>query len=1024
MSIEQYIYSPKFHNNKIYYISNNDIWVYNQNLAFSYNLNLGIIRKLHIYGNNLFFEAGNEKVYEIYQINLSNNKLIRLTYLGENSSIQFISSNNNFLGFTSSLNSFNQTKLYILDLNTNKYKKVNNINSQHIKPLNNRGEFKDIDEYINHLNNTYLLVTPPYQNFQTWNKYNGGMKSEFFILNKKTISKLKINNNFTHPCVYNDFLYFIRESKKGSEIVKYPIKKSKIDITKAKTILSTNHIIHDFDIDKQENIIFSIRGSIFINNINNKIKTNPNLLNNLTPKSYYIFDYINSVAIDDYENDILIESRGRVFKRKPWKSGVTALKPGKALKLRDPDSFSKNKVIVIGENVNNDCFIIYNKSNLKPSEYIRFDYDFHIIDYIVSSNSKYIVFSTNKNDIYLYIYKEKKLIKIDFSEYRNIEDISISENEKLISYTKYITHLTSNIFIYEIDEGIKHTISQDIFSDFAGEFSDNGRYFVYLSSREMNPSFDSFQNSINYTLTYKPMFIDLTDKPIIPIHDKIKYENNKFKYSLDNLTARVFQLPLAEKNYQKISMYENKLYILSDKFLNLAKSKSYDKSDKLKPKLEIYNLDTNEKNTIEREVEYFELLTNSKKMVLFYPDEIRLVNIDDELSDEMSYSEKDGWIDLNQGNILIDQNDEWNYLFLEMFRLQKLYFWKQNNINWDDLLNIYKNEIKKVSNRYELSLLIKDFFGKLSSSHLFDFHYTYDDGRYDVAKLGCSLIFEKQKVIINEIFKGYSWDFEKKSLLNNYKYKELSGSQIISINGNKINTKDSLGKYLIYNIDKEIEIELEKANKKIKLISKPLNSIDHLLEQNYIDNNKKYISANSKNSIGYIFIPDMTEYGYSQFIKQFIQQMKYENLIIDIRGNSGGFVSDIIIQKLKNKVIGWDQSINDLAPHPYPEEAVLGNIVLITDRYCSSDGEIFAYAFRKYNLGKIVGEVTWGGTVGINPRFSLIDGSYITHPEFNFLTSSKKSFENIGVKPDYLINIEDSKQDCDIFIDKAIEILS
>ena len=67
----------------------------------------------------------------------------------------------------------------------------------------------------------------------------------------------------------------------------------------------------------------------------------------------------------------------------------------------------------------------------------------------------------------------------------------------------------------------------------------------------------------------------------------------------------------------------------------------------------------------------------------------------------------------------------------------------------------------------------------------------------------------------------------------------------------------------------------------------------------------------------------------------------------------------------------------------------------------ASGGDIFSYFFKVYKLGPLIGERTWGGVRGIRGNFPLMDGGYITRPEFaRYGMDSKWVVENRGVDPD------------------------
>src|SRR5260370_35786334 len=61
--------------------------------------------------------------------------------------------------------------------------------------------------------------------------------------------------------------------------------------------------------------------------------------------------------------------------------------------------------------------------------------------------------------------------------------------------------------------------------------------------------------------------------------------------------------------------------------------------------------------------------------------------------------------------------------------------------------------------------------------------------------------------------------------------------------------------------------------------------------------------------------------------------------------------------------------------------------------------------FKRYKLGPLIGERTWGGVRGIRGNIPLMDGGYITRPEFSLYgLDSKWVIENRGVQPDVVVD--------------------
>ena len=115
-----------------------------------------------------------------------------------------------------------------------------------------------------------------------------------------------------------------------------------------------------------------------------------------------------------------------------------------------------------------------------------------------------------------------------------------------------------------------------------------------------------------------------------------------------------------------------------------------------------------------------------------------------------------------------------------------------------------------------------------------------------------------------------------------------------------------------------------------------------------------------------------------------------------------GHISQLVVEKLARRVIGWELG-RGIQPVSYPQEARRGPLVMVSDEFAGSDGDIVTAAIRVLGLGPVVGTRTWGGVIGIEgvPGHELVDGTHMTVPRFAF---SFEDFgwgvENYGVEPD------------------------
>jgi tricorn protease len=140
--------------------------------------------------------------------------------------------------------------------------------------------------------------------------------------------------------------------------------------------------------------------------------------------------------------------------------------------------------------------------------------------------------------------------------------------------------------------------------------------------------------------------------------------------------------------------------------------------------------------------------------------------------------------------------------------------------------------------------------------------------------------------------------------------------------------------------------------------------------------------------------------GWAHFHRDLRVEMACDALVVDVRANRGGHVSELVVEKLARRIMGWDMP-RWMSPSTYPKDAPRGPVVALADENAGSDGDMVTAAIRMLGLGPVVGTRTWGGVIGIGDAFTLVDGTEMTVPRYAiWLNGFGWGVENHGVDPD------------------------
>jgi tricorn protease len=382
----------------------------------------------------------------------------------------------------------------------------------------------------------------------------------------------------------------------------------------------------------------------------------------------------------------------------------------------------------------------------------------------------------------------------------------------------------------------------------------------------------------------------------------------------------------------------------------------------------------------------------------------------------------------------VDLRQEWNQIFNECWRQMKYFFYAPNmhGVDWEAMKARYKPLAEAVSHRADLTYVIGEMIGELNVGH------TYVGGgdmprpeRIPVGMLGAKFKRDAKSGFykISKILKGENWNRSLRSPLTDVGINVKEGEYLISINGKLTNKMADMYEVLINTAGKQVTLGVnskpeKKGSREVVVV--PVRDELSLFYYNWVQTNMEKVNKATKGKVGYIHVPDMGRRGLNEFVKQFYPQLRKKALIIDVRGNGGGNVSPMLIERLRREIAMIDMS-RDTIPGPNPEAILLGPKVCLIDEFSASDGDLFPFRFKKHKLGKLIGKRTWGGVVGIRGSLPLVDGGSLMKPEFASYSVDGKEWiiEGHGVEPDIYVDNDPAKEyaGVDEQLNKAIEVI-
>jgi tricorn protease len=231
-----------------------------------------------------------------------------------------------------------------------------------------------------------------------------------------------------------------------------------------------------------------------------------------------------------------------------------------------------------------------------------------------------------------------------------------------------------------------------------------------------------------------------------------------------------------------------------------------------------------------------------------------------------------------------------------------------------------------------------------------------------------------------------------------------AGDEVVAVDGRPVDPVHGPGPLLAGTVGKPVELTVRAASaaEPRQVVVVPLRDERRLRYQDWVAGRRRQVRELSDGRLGYLHIPNMVGEGWADFHRDLHTEMRFDALVMDVRGNGGGHISQLVVEKLARRLIAWETG-RGYRPVSYPMDARRGPVVTLADEFAGSDGDIVTAAIKLLGLGPVVGTRTWGGVIGIEgiPGYELVDGSHMTVPRFAFWFEEYGwSVENYGVDPD------------------------
>ena len=654
--------------------------------------------------------------------------------------------------------------------------------------------------------------------------------------------------------------------------------------------------------------------------------------------------------------------------------------------------------------------------------------------------------------------QQKKPVKVDKDLYWGaFSDLAPawSPDSKWLAYAKRLKNFMSAIHLYSLADGKSTQVTDGMSDSKHPVFDKDGKYLYFTASTDSGPSMQPDLHSFTRPLT-RSVYLTVLGKdqpsPLAPESDEEKPAEEKkpeekkpeakpkppekveVKIDFANLSQRILALPLPPRRY--VGLQTGKAGVL---FALEAPAPA--PGSEAGVTVHRFDLKSRKSDVAIGGVRFFEIAQNGEKM-LYRQGERWVIAAPRPMPTGAGAAPppppsppaggaSDNTLKTDGIEVRVAPRAEWNQIYHEVWRVERDFFYDPgfHGLDLAAAEKKYAPYLEHIGSRSDLNYLMAEMLGELTIGHLgVGGGDTPEVKRVATGLLGADYKIENGRYRFERVYNGENWNPQLKAPLTQPGVNVVAGEYLLAVNGRELRATDNVYSFFEGAAGKSVVLRVgpdpSGANSR-EITVVPVASESGLRNLAWIEDNRRKVDQMTNGRVAYIYMPDTSFGGLTNFNRYFFAQVGKDAVIIDERFNGGGALATDIIEFLQRKLLSL-VATRDGEDEAQPQGAILGPKVMLINEFAGSGGDAMPYYFKAAGVGPLIGKTTWGGLVGRAGGPALMDGGFVTAPSSG-VWSPKDGWiaENVGIAPDIEIEHDPAlvRQGKDPQLDKAIELV-
>ena len=841
---------------------------------------------------------------------------------------------------------------------------------------------------------TRMVYAPLFRDFRTWKRYQGGWAQDLYLFDLTTSSTRLIapsRRTERDPMWIGNAVYFASDRDGTLNLYSYDLGSDSV----RQHTTSTTWDLRWPSSDNREQIVYELSGELQIYNTRTGETralsiTVPDDGLAMRPSKYSAAKNIEDYELSPKGERALFVARGDVFtapiEHGPTRNLTNSSDAHDRWARWSPDG---KHIAFISDRSGEDQVYVIDQDGSSPPRQLTSGLAGMLYAPRWSPDGTKLAFSDKDGKLRVLTISSQQLTEIADDPFEEIRDYRWAPGSGHLAFSMAEWSGFRSLYIWSASDGTVRRITGEEFNEYSPVWDPAGKYLYYLSDRTFAPQMSTLEWNFATNRTTGIFALALRPEvphPFPPQSDEVSTgaetveapakEDSKGPITIEfkDLASRVSRVPVEADNLDGLAAKEGHLLYVA------AGPSYYGRSSDRPPALKIFSIGERKEETLVEEIGGYALSADGSKVLVLQKGAYKIFDAAPKAKDPKTVSTSE---------LMVDRVPalEWEEIFDEVWRRYRDFFYVRNlhGYDWEAIGNQYRALLKHVAHRSDLNYVLGEMVAELNVGHAY-----IEGGDFEIPerpKVGLpGARFELERASgryrIAAILAGQNSEERYRAPLTEVGVDARVGDYLLAIDGVELTGTDNPYRLLQHKTD-PVTLTLNTtptAAGARSVTYSPITSEQNLLYLEWVQGNRAKVEAATGGKVGYMHLPDMGSSGSYEFIKWFYPQIRKEGMVIDVRSNGGGNISQWIIERLDTKPLGTRFGYNSDKPITYPYTAFYGHKVCLINQTSASDGDIFPHYFRKAGLGPLIGKRTWGGVVGISNRGPLLDGGTVYVP--------------------------------------------